>query len=59
MVLPKIMGYLALVGSVVSALLGVAQYLPAKVAAILTVAATVIAALSKALIDTDGDGLPG
>jgi len=59
MVLPKIMGWLGLAGSIISALLGLGQFLPASVAAVLTVAGTIVTALSKALTDTDGDGLPG
>lgn len=59
MVLSKIMGWLGVAGSIVSALLGLAQYLPPTWAAALTVASTIVAALSKALMDSDGDGLPG
>jgi hypothetical protein len=59
MFLPKIMGYLGIASSIIAALLGLSQFLPAKVAAAIMVASTIVAALSKALTDTDGDGLPG
>ena len=59
MLLPKIMGYLGIASSIIAALLGLASFLPAKVAAAIMVASTIVAALSKALTDNDGDGLPG
>lgn len=61
MILPKIAGALAVVASVLAALqaAGMFALLPEKVALIVGVVATVVAALAKSLADTDGDGLPG
>jgi uncharacterized membrane protein len=60
MVLPKWAGLLSVIGAVLTALTApeLVPILGAKTVAMLTVLMTVIAAVSKALTDRDGDGKP-
>lgn len=60
MVLNKAWGYLGILAAVFGALNSaeVLAVVGPQVGSIITVIATVVAALSRALIDTDGDGKP-
>lgn len=60
MVFPKWAGYLSILGAVLTALTApeIAAVIGPKLTAALTVALTVVAALSRALVDRDGDGKP-